>query len=207
MPRARLTDTAKTKYHSSNGLLHLHAWFPEMKIPSKTDANETIQLIKCNLITTFFFAGGCLGWFRAERLSVSWTKVSRTLWSYAPVWLYVNLWQKHARRPSIQTTTIYTRWQQPDNCKKTINSAAFYLNLIPSLSLSLSRRCSKLELHMSRSVASIVKTTHERCGPFSLVVLSQRRGRVTTLSGYPAKTLSETLSSKLQLNTFKSPKD
>ena len=29
----------------------------------------------------------------------------------------------------------------------------------------------------------------------------------TTLSGYPAKTLSETLSSKLQLNTFKSPKD
>ena len=52
-----------------------------------------------------------------------------------------------------------------------------------------------------------VKTTHERCGPFSLVVLSQRRGRVTTLSGYPAKTLSETLSSKLQLNTFKSPKD
>ena len=39
----------------------------------------------------------------------------------------------------------------------------------------------------------IVKTTHERCGPFSLVVLSQRRGRVTTSSG---PTLSETLSSK-----------
>ena len=38
-----------------------------------------------------------------------------------------------------------------------------------------------------------VKTTHERCGPFSLVVLSQRRGRVTTLSG---PTLSQTLSSK-----------
>ena len=38
-----------------------------------------------------------------------------------------------------------------------------------------------------------VKTTHERCGPFSLVVLSQRRGRVTTSSG---PTLSETLSSK-----------
>ena len=40
-----------------------------------------------------------------------------------------------------------------------------------------------------------VKTTHERCGPFSLVVLSQRRGRVTTLSG---PTLSETLSSLLK---------
>ena len=38
-----------------------------------------------------------------------------------------------------------------------------------------------------------VKTTHDRCGPFSLVVLSQRRGRVTTSSG---PTLSETLSSK-----------
>ena len=37
-----------------------------------------------------------------------------------------------------------------------------------------------------------VKTTHERCGPFSLVVLSQRRGGVTTSSG---PTLSETLSS------------
>ena len=40
-----------------------------------------------------------------------------------------------------------------------------------------------------------VKTTHERCGPFSLVVLSQRRGRVTTSSG---PTLSETLSSLLK---------
>ena len=41
----------------------------------------------------------------------------------------------------------------------------------------------------------LVKTTHERCGPFSLVVLSQRRGRVTTSSG---PTLSETLSSLLK---------
>ena len=40
-----------------------------------------------------------------------------------------------------------------------------------------------------------VKTTHERCGPFSFVVLSQRRGRVTTSSG---PTLSETLSSLLK---------
>ena len=28
-----------------------------------------------------------------------------------------------------------------------------------------------------------VKTTHERCGPFSLVVLSRRQGRVTTIGG------------------------
>ena len=42
-------------------------------------------------------------------------------------------------------------------------------------------------------IGGTVKTTHERCGPFSLVVLSQRRGRVTTSSGPP---LSETLSSK-----------
>ena len=52
--------------------------------------------------------------------------------------------------------------------------------------------------------ASYVKTTHERCGPFSLVVLSQRRGRVTTSSG---PTLSETLSSKASAKHFKSPKD
>ena len=45
----------------------------------------------------------------------------------------------------------------------------------------------------SRLAGIYVKTTHERCGPFSLVVLSQRRGRVTTSSG---PTLSETLSSK-----------
>ena len=42
------------------------------------------------------------------------------------------------------------------------------------------------------SLPLCVKTTHERCGPFSLVVLSQRRGSVTTPSG---PTLSETLSS------------
>ena len=34
-----------------------------------------------------------------------------------------------------------------------------------------------------------VKTTHERCGPFSLVVLSQRRGRVNHIKWLPSKTL------------------
>ena len=55
--------------------------------------------------------------------------------------------------------------------------------------------CSRGHEHVLNRDPSLlcVKTTHERCGPFSLVVLSQRRGRVTTLSG---QTLSETLSSK-----------
>ena len=55
----------------------------------------------------------------------------------------------------------------------------------------------------SRANLNGVKTTHERCGPFS----PKDEVEFTTVSGYPAKTLSETLSSKLQLNTFKSPKD
>ena len=33
----------------------------------------------------------------------------------------------------------------------------------------------------------LVKTTHERCGPFSLVVLSQRRGRVYHVKWLPSK--------------------
>ena len=59
------------------------------------------------------------------------------------------------------------------------------------------RQCGYLEEFHTEYVMvdnrDFVKTTHERCGPFSLVVLSQRRGRVTTSSG---PTLSETLSSK-----------
>ena len=51
----------------------------------------------------------------------------------------------------------------------------------------------KARVSIMLSGRQLVKTTHERCGPFSLVVLSQRRGRVTTSSG---PTLSETLSSK-----------
>ena len=37
-----------------------------------------------------------------------------------------------------------------------------------------------------------VKTTLERCGPFSLVVLSQRRSQVTPLSGHSDQNASET---------------
>ena len=81
------------------------------------------------------------------------------------------------------------------------------LGLRPRLILSVQRKTkSQNKSHFSnvkkafspkvlelRQLRYHVKTTHERCGPFSLVVLSQRRGQVTTLSG---QTLSETLSSK-----------
>ena len=64
-----------------------------------------------------------------------------------------------------------------------------WMILIPA-----SYKCqAEIVLKVSQSIrhdGDNVKTTHERCGPFSLVVLSQRRGRVTTLSG---QTLSETL--------------
>ena len=49
-----------------------------------------------------------------------------------------------------------------------------------------------------------VKTTLERCGPFSLVVLSQRRSQVTSLSGHSDQNASETFSNKLQLNKVQS---
>ena len=49
-----------------------------------------------------------------------------------------------------------------------------------------------------------VKTTLERCGPFSLVVLSQRRSQVTPLSGHSDQNASETFSNKLQLNKVQS---
>ena len=49
-----------------------------------------------------------------------------------------------------------------------------------------------------------VKTTLERCGRFSLVVLSQRRSQVTSLSGHSDQNASETFSNKLQLNKVQS---
>ena len=53
-------------------------------------------------------------------------------------------------------------------------------------------------------IAIPVKTTLERCGPFSLVVLSQRRSQVTPLSGHSDQNASETFSNKLQLNKVQS---
>ena len=53
-------------------------------------------------------------------------------------------------------------------------------------------------------VGACVKTTLERCGPFSLVVLSQRRSQVTPLSGHSDQNASETFSNKLQLNKVQS---
>ena len=54
------------------------------------------------------------------------------------------------------------------------------------------------------TLARFVKTTLERCGPFSLVVLSQRRSQVTPLSGHSDQNASETFSNKLQLNKVQS---
>ena len=70
--------------------------------------------------------------------------------------------------------------------------------------ISIVRAVTLLSASKKIRVVSSVKTTHERCGPVSLVVLNQRRGRVTTSSG---PTLSETLSSKASAEHFKSPKD
>ena len=45
----------------------------------------------------FFFAGGCLGWSRAERPSVSWTKVLETLCLQQPKEMFnIKNTQKHA---------------------------------------------------------------------------------------------------------------
>ena len=55
-----------------------------------------------------------------------------------------------------------------------------------------------------REELMFVKTTLERCGPFSLVVLSQRRSQVTPLSGHSDQNASETFSNKLQLNKVQS---
>ena len=66
--------------------------------PTKSDRSpwlpETSQALfqkGLTAITSPFFCWRLLGWSRAERPSVSWTKVSKTLWSNPPVWLYVNL--------------------------------------------------------------------------------------------------------------------
>ena len=62
----------------------------------------------------------------------------------------------------------------------------------------------KITTACSVSLDSSVKTTLERCGPFSLVVLSQRRSQVTPLSGHSDQNASETFSNKLQLNKVQS---
>ena len=69
--------------------------------------------------------------------------------------------------------------------------------------------CTVLIIHIDifwscASTAGNVKTTLERCGPFSLVVLSQRRSQVTPLSGHSDQNASETFSNKLQLNKVQS---
>ena len=77
-----------------------------------------------------------------------------------------------------------------------------YLRAIYSLRTS---SLQGLSVHYRPSASDhIVKTTLERCGPFSLVVLSQRRSHVTSLSGHSDQNASETFSNKLQLNKVQS---
>ena len=56
-----------------------------------------------------FCAGGCLGWSRAERPSVSWTKVSKTLWSNPPVWLNVNFMTKTCKKAIIENKVPHSQ--------------------------------------------------------------------------------------------------
>ena len=51
---------------------------------SKVEGNFFWITLRSSSQWVFFFAGGCLGWSRAERPSVSWAMVSRTLWSDSP---------------------------------------------------------------------------------------------------------------------------
>ena len=69
--------------------------------------------------------------------------------------------------------------------------------------LSLTTQISRAD-HLRAARDQCVKTTLERCGPFSLVVLSQRRSQVTPLSGHSDQNASETFSNKLQLNKVQS---
>jgi len=112
------------------------------------------------------------------------------------------------RAPTAEATEIYLNTHADIRMEQYLRAPPIILTSVDVTDSDPSRESDydTEALDPSAVKALVVKTTHERCGPFSLVVLSQRRGRVTT-SGYPAKTLSETLSSKLQLNTFKSPKD
>ena len=60
-----------------------------------------------------FFAGGCLGWFRTERPSVSWTKVSKTPWSNPPVWLYGSTCAKASASRGRYRICLLTYWYGP----------------------------------------------------------------------------------------------
>ena len=98
-----------------------------------------------------------------------------------PAWIVPNRPPWPTRRSAGASTTSHSFSSEKDKVSKQV---PHFSNVKKAFSPKV------LELKQLRYH---VKTTHERCGPFSLVVLSQRRGRVTTSSG---PTLSETLSNK-----------
>ena len=87
--------------------------FPHARGIHKLQYKHTLYTNICRLWWTFkgraiwtaghnfgnsFFAGGCLGWSRAERPSVSWTKVLETLCLQQPKeMLNIKFSQKHAK--------------------------------------------------------------------------------------------------------------
>ena len=82
--------------------------------------------------------------------------------------------------------------QTPGGLRKTDEAKAFRRKLL------------RRPIALRGDTEHFVKTTLERCGPFSLVVLSQRRSQVTPLSGHSDQNTSETFSNKLQLNKVQS---
>ena len=109
--------------------------------------------------------------------------------------------RSRAERPSVSYTKVVSN----------VDPSRYLRTTLPNI---LGWKCSvsplsAIGLHNSfrlKALASsvFVKTTLERCGPFSLVVLSQRRSQVTSLSGHSDQNASETFSNKLQLNKVQS---
>ena len=66
-------------------------------LPSERE-EQSVNYWKFEMKWSLFFAGGCLGWSRAERPSVSWTKVLETLCLQQPKeMLNIKFSQKHAK--------------------------------------------------------------------------------------------------------------
>ena len=114
--------------------------------------------------------------------------------------LQIRLATKNSLDGKIRVVTLRNGRTDSDFAKAKTTQNSYHKDLLVS---ETNCKCF-FELQPIEHEALSVKTTHERCGPFSLVVLSQRRGRVTTSSG---PTLSETLLSKASAKHFKSPKD
>ena len=102
-------------------------------------------------------------------------------------------------REACRVVSVGQNWRL--DCNKSLHSAA---ELVPGRSIDTVSFCGWAPCHAEAALCEYVKTTLERCGPFSLVVLSQRRSQVTPLSGHSDQNASETFSNKLQLNKVQS---